>query len=59
MIGTYGIIIAHGVDAVPFTLEDAPLTALVAAGIGSSLGLVAKRVTMMVDLSMLKRGGSG
>ena len=56
VVGTYGIIIAHGLDYVPFHLEEAPLTALVAAGIGSSLGLVAKRITKMVDLSTLRKG---
>ena len=55
VVATYGIIIAHGLDFAPFHLEAAPLTALTATGIGSSLGLVAKQITKTVGLHMLKK----
>ena len=47
---TYGLIIMHGVEDVPFSLGDAPLVALTVSGLGSSLGLVYKKIAKVLGL---------
>ena len=47
---TYGLIIMHGIEAVPFSLGDAPLVALTVSGLGTSLGLVYKKVAKVLGL---------
>lgn len=54
---TYGIVMAHGLEDVPLSLEEAPLTALVVSGLGSSVGLVYKRVAEV--LGPLLQGKTG
>jgi len=40
---TYGLVVLSGIEAVPFSLGDVPLTALIVTGLGSSVGLVLKK----------------
>ena len=46
---TYGIVVLTGIEGVPFALNDMPLTALVASGLGGFVGLVVQRIKDVIS----------
>ena len=45
---TYGIVVAHGLEFVPFALGENSLIVLMLSGLGSSVGLVYRRVSKIL-----------
>lgn len=48
IVMTYGLVVLSGLEFVPFSLGDVPLTALIVTGLGSSVGLVLRRALALL-----------
>ena len=49
---TYGLVVLNGVEAIPFSLGDVPLAALIVSGLGSSVGLVLKKALTVLGYAL-------
>ena len=49
---TYGLVVLTGIDAIPFSLGDVPLAALIVSGLGSSVGLILKKALSILGYAL-------